>query len=239
MSSLDKIQPYKLSASEQELNELVHVVSHDVRAPIRHLTEFSRLLVESIEQPDANQALYAEFIQGASERLEGMIEALIALSKLYTTREIIETIELDVLIGEIVAQLVPEREQSTYNITIRNLPEIQGDRQQIRLLFFHLLANAFQYSDDDKVTELVVNAQTDEQNVLISVTDNGIGIAEEHSERIFTIFYKIPTEKNADSLGAGLCIAKKIAALHQGRIWLQSTPGQGCTFFIELPKSIG
>ena len=234
MSSLSKTPSRYPDCPQKELTDLANIISHDIRAPIRHITEFSRILAESIEQPDANQILYAEFVQNASIKLEHMIEALFSLSRLYTTQQAPQHIDMSILVNELVEGLPPRQDQHRKHVTIGKLPTIYADLPQIKLLFSHILKNAWEHSTDAS-NELTIDANSDDKNTIFSIADKGIGIDEKYHQAIFTLFYQIAPEDNGEHVGAGLSIAKKIVELHQGKIWLESTPGEGSTFFIALP----
>ena len=222
----------KLGKSNEELNEYAQVVSHDLKSPLRSIYA----LVEWIKEDNEGQfsevtAANFSLINMTLEKMEQLITDVLDYSSVTSENRLKNEIDLNEVITDICQILyVPE------NIEVElksNFPTMHGNRTRLQQLFQNLLTNAIRYTDKEK--GLVEVDYLDLGDYLeFSVKDNGIGIDPKHHEKIFKIFQSL--HQNKESTGVGLSIVKKIVESYQGKIWLESTPDIGTTFYFTLKK---
>ena len=223
-----------LAERNQELDSFVHIVSHDLKAPLRAISNLSEWI-----EDDFGPGLPAEIQQHMSQlrnrvqRMGGMIDGLLDYARVGRTDAQIEQVSVTELLDEIIDSLAPP---STFKITIApNLPTLHTKRLLLSQVFANLISNAFKHND--KSNGLIqISCQERGDFYEFTIADNGPGIALDQRDRIFIIFQSINPQKNSDSTGIGLSIVKKIVETIGGHIRLESEPGQGTTFYFTWPK---
>jgi PAS domain S-box-containing protein len=226
----------ELQRSNQELDDFAYIASHDLKEPLRGIHNYSRFLMEDYAEKldDAGRAKL-ETLTRLAQRMEQLIDSLLEFSRLgrldLAAREVDLDEALELALGALQVTLRHER------VEVRAagpLPRLRADRQRVAEVFQNLIANAVKYNDKPQKRVEVGCALRDGRPVLY-VRDNGIGIAEKHHEAVFRIFKRLHArEKFGGGSGAGLTIVKKIVERHGGRIWIESQPGEGSTFFFTL-----
>lgn len=229
----------QLSRSNQELQDFAYVASHDLREPLRAISSFGQLLQESLQATlKADDKENLDFMVDGANRLTQMIEALLLYSNIHTTTCKFQIIDLNEVLEKLthldLATLLEET-QGTVHIP-ESLPAIDGDPSQIHQLLQNLLANAFRFQTPGSVPHVVVRAvQTDGSMVRVEVHDNGIGIKQEYSRSIFTMFKRLHAREEYEGTGIGLSVCKKIVERHGGEIGVSSEPGKGSVFWFTMP----
>lgn len=221
-----------------ELEDFTHVVSHDLKEPLRTLQAFSHILAEDYAGqlgPDGFE--YINHLVQASRRLGVLIDDLLTLSqagrmaKSWTEFDLIQAIAT---VRRDLADMIQRKDATV--LTEGSLPTVVGDPQRIAQLLTNLVANGLKYNENPSPSVVVGAAVSSEPGfATIYVRDNGIGIDPKNNEQIFGIFRRLHPEGQYEGTGAGLAICKKIAEAHGGRIWVESVPGEGATFFFTLP----
>ena len=225
----------KLQTANHELKNFAYVVSHDLKAPLRAISRLADWLVNDYgEAFDDNGKEMAALLIGRVKRMDGLIDGILEYSRVGRIVGQIVPIDLAQLLPEILDSLAPP---AAIRIEIApELPVIVGDSIRIQQVFANLIGNAVKFMDKSRGSIRVDYADAGEW-WQFSVTDNGPGIEPQHYERIFQIFQTLKARDELESTGVGLTIVKKIVELHGGRIWLESTPGEGSTFYFTLPHS--
>ncbi len=224
---------HKLEKSNDELQEYAHVVSHDLKSPLRSINA----LVNWIK--DDNQGNFSidtqtnfDLIDATLEKMEQLISDVLEYSSIVNDVEAQNHVDLNVVMEDIVTLLhFPEHIEFK---VVKNLPVIVADQVKIQQLFQNLISNAIHYNDKEKGL-IEVDFVDDIDQYTFIVRDNGIGIDKEYHHKIFEIFQSL--DKREDSTGIGLSIVKKIVDLYNGRIWLESKPGEGTSFYFTFPKT--
>ncbi|ANH60753.1 PAS domain-containing sensor histidine kinase [Dokdonia donghaensis] len=224
----------KLASSNHELQEYAHVVSHDLKSPLRSLDALLTWVKEDNVDVLSSDSLENLDLMGTTlEKMEQLISDVLEYSSVSSDEKEVQDVAVSGVIDDIEKLLhIPD------NICIERedtLPTIKADRVRIQQLFQNLMSNAIRYSDKEMGIIKIGCEQSKEYNTF-SVSDNGIGIEKEYHDKIFEIFQSL--NKHKDSTGIGLSIVKKIVDLYSGKIWLESTPGEGTTFFFTLKKII-
>ncbi|WP_417558692.1 PAS domain S-box protein [Mesoflavibacter zeaxanthinifaciens] len=222
----------KLEKSNNELQEYAHIVSHDLKSPLRSIYALvSWLKEDNKDKLDQTSLKNFNLIETSLERMEQLITDILDYSS--AGADVIEKENVDIhqLVGDLKQILfVPEN----IKIDILNkLPVVLGDKTKLQQLFQNLISNAVKFIDKE---EGYINIDVTEQETCyqFSISDNGIGIEKQYHEKIFKIFHAL--NKSKDSTGIGLSIVKKIVNLHEGNIWLESEPGIGSTFYFTIKK---
>lgn len=223
----------RLQRANEELLQFASMASHELQEPVRMMERYTQLLKE-----DARGKLGAEgdelvdVVIGAARRLRLLIEDLLALSRVESRERRLETASIDALLEQALGNLQATIEETGAAVTRSPLPEIAVEPSQIVQLFHNLLGNALKFRGQEP-PRIHVAARREGREWVFSVRDNGIGIDPAEVEEIFAIFKRLHTR--IPGTGVGLAICRKIVERHGGRIWAESEPGGGATFFFTLP----
>jgi PAS domain S-box-containing protein len=228
----------ELKRSNQELDSFAYIASHDLKEPLRGIHNYASFLQEDFgPQLDDEGRSYLERMQRLTERMTALIDCLLALSRLGSAPLPMEAVDLNKLVDELCEDLAPSLQALQVRVLrIGSFPLVIGNPLRLREIFQNLIINGGKYNDKpEKWVE--VGCQKREDEPVFYVRDNGIGIPFHHRENVFRIFKRLhEQDKYGGGTGAGLTIVKKIVERHHGRIWLESTEGEGTTFFFTLGK---
>jgi|GEM_PF-3339796 len=221
----------KLRQTNEDLEQFVYVASHDLQEPLRGISSYMELLSEQYADVlDEKGNLFVNRSGLAARRLQGMIDGLLAFSRI-TRRELPDTVvDLDCLLDDVLATMRLPAEAS---LTRQPLPVVRGDAAQLESVLRNLLSNALKFCRN--VPEIRVGCLRVDDAWEITVCDNGIGIAPAYLEEIFDIFRRLHTYDQYPGSGIGLANVKKIIERHGGTVRVQSTPGVGSVFCVRLP----
>jgi signal transduction histidine kinase len=224
-----------LTRSNAELQQFAYVASHDLQEPLRMVASFTQLLAKRYrDKLDDDARDFINFAVDGATRMQTLISDLLAYSRVGTQGKALEPTRCDAVMDRVLDSLKLAIEETGVVITRDRLPAILGDPVQIGQLFQNLLTNALKFRGD-KAPQVRISVEQDGCDWKISVSDNGIGISPEHSDRIFVIFQRLHTKTDYPGTGIGLAICKKIVERHGGRIWVEATPGGGSTFCFTIP----
>ena len=222
----------ELAHQNQELSDYAHMVSHDLKSPLRSIDTLTTWLAQDYSGVfDDNGKKSLHLIRTNVEKMDTLISGILEYSTIGKNQIEVYDVDADNLVQEILKSTqIPEH----ISITKTKLPIIKGDKYRLQQLFQNLIGNAIKYNDKDQgVIKIGVEDQEDYWQFYI--TDNGKGIEEAYFNKIFKTFEKL--ENNPDSSGIGLSIVKKIVELYGGKIWLESQVGIGTTFYFTLKKA--
>lgn len=229
---------YKLSTSNEELEQFAYITSHDLQEPLRTIASFTQLLEMRYKGKfDSDADEFMEYIVDASIRMKGMIQDLLEYSRISTSYEKLEPLNLNKLVDNVLDDLKLTIKENNAEIVHNELPIVLGDYDKISRVFLNFINNAIKFKKDNEAPKIYISAN-DKKNdeYIISVKDNGIGIDEAYLDRIFVIFQRLHTREKYKGSGIGLAMTKKIIEMHGGKIWVESEPGVGSTFFFTLKK---
>lgn len=233
----------RLRTINSELEAFTHVVSHDLKEPLRTLQAYSHLLAEEhAARLGADGFQYVNHLVRASRRLGALIDELLNLSqagRITRAPTAFSLIQIVATVRQDLVSLIQRKDASI--LTDGSLPDVSGDPVRITQLLSNLVANGLKYNQNP-APAIVIGASTcadDSARVTVFVRDNGIGIDPAFHQQIFGIFRRLHQAEDYEGTGAGLAICKKIVEAHGGRIWVESAPGQGATFFFTLPRAVG
>lgn len=227
----------QLAVSNRELEQFAYIASHDLQEPLRMVTSFLTQIDKKYNHIlDEKGKQYIHFAVDGARRMRQIILDLLEFSRVGRISFQPEEIDLNELIGEIRVLLSRKIEEKQAALMTEQLPVLRGHRSPLRQVFQNLISNALKYSKKDvpPVVEIAVKEHADSWE--FSVKDNGIGIEKEYFEKIFIIFQRLHNKDDYAGTGMGLAISKKIVENLGGRIWLESIPGEGSTFYFTLAK---
>jgi PAS domain S-box-containing protein len=224
----------ELENRNEELNEYAHIVSHDLKSPLRNIDALvSWIKEDNKDKLDTRTHQNLELIEKTLETMENLISNILTYSSSGTLQNNDELVALNEVVHNIIKViLIPKNISVT---VVKELPTVFGDATKFQQLFQNLISNAIKFTDKENgIVE--IDYSENEIQYQFSVKDNGIGIEKKYHEKIFKIFQSLT--KREDSTGIGLSIAKKIVELYQGKIWLESEKGLGTTFYFTIEKKI-
>ncbi len=226
-----------LETSNQNLSEFAFIASHDLQEPLRKVILFGDRLGELNRGLDEKSRDYINRMQGATVRMQDLIDDLLLFSKLTTYSSPFVKIDCNKIIEGTLSDLEARVNESRGTINVDKLPDIEADSFQMRQLFQNLIGNALKYRKEDVDPVINISAQPDGNgNVVIKIEDNGIGFDEKYKDKIFQLFQRLHGKNAYGGTGMGLAICKKIVEHHSGSMTVDSTPGVGTAFQVSLPK---
>jgi signal transduction histidine kinase len=225
----------ELERSNTDLEQFAYVASHDLHEPLRKVASFTKVLAQQYQgRLDTQAEKDITYIVDGATRMQQMIQDLLTYSRAGRTENTLEPLSMEAVLEETLATLAPAMQESGAEITHTALPTVLAHPTQMRQLFQNLLGNALKFRGDQPLRVHVAAAQR-EQNWVFAVQDNGIGLDRQYAERIFVLFQRLHGIGTYPGTGIGLALCKKIVERHGGRIWVESQPGHGATFFFTLP----
>jgi hypothetical protein len=225
----------ELTRSNRDLEQFAYIASHDLREPLRMVTSFTELLAQRYSHQLDNEAQkIINFAVDGATRMEALINDLLTYSRLGIRGEPFHSIDTETILDEALSNLQLLIAETKTQIIRDSLPKVMGDKAELVQLFQNILGNGIKYrSQEPPLIKIKVESQQNQW--LFSITDNGIGIAPQHFQRIFKIFQRLHTKEEYPGTGIGLAICQKIVEHHQGKIWVDSELTQGSTFYFTLP----
>ena len=225
-----------LERANAELESYTYVVSHDLKAPLRTILSFSTFLLEDYsDRIDETGRDYLKRILKAAENMNALIGDLLLLSQVGRKFTEVEKVDLNNILGEILTDLGALIEKRDGPVVVNDLPTIYVQKTWVKQLFTNLIDNGLKFNKS-KNPKVEVKCDVREKDYLFAVCDNGIGIEKQYFERIFNLFERLNPKEEYEGTGAGLSICKKIVENLGGSIWVESTPGEGSTFFFTIPR---
>lgn len=222
----------------REYQDFAYIVSHDLNAPLRHVKEFTRLLIGGrIENLTEEEQEYVRFLEQSLAKLDDMQMALLTFSRLNTHAGEMREVDFNKAVAAAISELGDVINLHQPVIEYDNLPTINAEPRQIELLFLNLVDNALKFHTSDTPKRKVsLTAMDKGENWLFEVKDNGIGIDEKFHNEVFRMFKRLKPDRYP-GIGAGLTNARKIVQRHNGDVMIKSEPGAGTSVLFSLPKS--
>jgi len=231
-----QIQVRKLAQSNQELERFAYIASHDLKEPLRTVGSYISLIKRRYAQ-NVESEPYFNFVGEGIDRMYRLLDDLLTYSKIDKQESKQETIDLNNLLEIVEQTLSEEIAAQNAEIHIHNLPIVKANDTELYQLFENLISNALKFRGENAPKVDISCSETDKAYIF-SIKDNGIGIATEYQNQIFTIFQRLHTRAVYQGNGIGLSICKKIVERYDGKIWVKSIEGVGSTFYFSLPKNV-
>lgn len=242
LEKLIALRTNELERSNDDLQQFAHVVSHDLKEPVRKIQIFGNILNKKFSNALGDEGLmYLEKIEKAARRIGEMIDGVLLYSSINATQQINDKINLIEIFNQIISDLELLIKEKNAVISFEALPEITGSPILIYQLFYNLINNSLKFSKKDEKTKIFIsctqqgNQSGNREYVKIKVQDNGIGFDQSEATKIFQTFSRLNSKDNYEGTGLGLALCKKIAERHGGAITAQGEEGIGATFIITLP----
>jgi PAS domain S-box-containing protein len=233
-----RLHAEQLQSTNEELEQFAYVASHDLKEPLRIVSNYIQLFAREQQGRLTPQTeRYVEFIVAGARRMYALINDLLEYSQVGRSSRSFRRVDCSRLVAEIGESLRGPLDEVQARLVIEPLPEVWGAPDELAQLFHHLISNALQFRKPGDAPVIYVRAVSRDGAWDFSVQDNGIGIDPRYKERIFAIFERLGPLEDAGRTGIGLAICKRIVTHHGGAIWVESTVGDGATFHFTLPGS--
>jgi light-regulated signal transduction histidine kinase (bacteriophytochrome) len=230
------LRTWELQASNQELEAFSYSVSHDLRAPLRAIQGFSSILKEDhADQLNGDACQLIDTVQRNAQRMSQLINDLLAFSRLGRQPFECKDIDMQELVKQALDELSPMLKDRSVDIQVGDLPAIQGDRALLLQVWLNLLGNALKYTAKRDQASVAVDAQTDANEVVYRVRDNGAGFDMKYADRLFKVFQRLHSLEEFEGTGAGLAIVQRVIHRHGGRVGAEGQVDAGATFWFSLP----
>jgi PAS domain S-box-containing protein len=227
-----------VTAAYRELDQFAYVASHDLKAPLRGIGNLAQWIqVDLADELSGESAEYLRLLQGRVQRMEALIDGILAYSRAGRVMNPPEPVDTGALVAEVIELIAPP---DGVRITVeKGMPTVQVERIPLEQVFINLIANAVKYSSAAR-TDAAVNVEWRDAGDAFefSVRDNGPGISEEYQERIWAIFQTLAARDKVEGTGVGLSVVKKVVESRGGIVSVDSKPGEGATFRFTLPKGV-
>jgi light-regulated signal transduction histidine kinase (bacteriophytochrome) len=235
---MERIKAEELARSNADIKAFVHLVSHDLKEPLRVITGFLRLLEKRYKDKlDKNGIDYINFTVDGVKRMEELIKDVLEYSQIGTKDKEFKRVDCSSVLREAISNLQLTIQENGAVVTHDNLPAVMADSTLLRSIFQNLLGNAIKFHGTE-APRVHISAEKKEGEWVFSVRDNGIGIDRKFLEDIFTPFRRLHTRDEYPGSGIGLASVKKVVEQHGGRIWVESEIGKGSTFYFTIPERL-
>lgn len=232
-----KQRAVELEALNKELEAFSYSVSHDLRAPLRHIAGFSEMLDEHANGTlDEKGKRYVHTIMDSAKRMGHLIDDLLVFSRMGRAEMRHEQVNLDALFNEVIAELEPDIGARKVNWRRQPLPIVSADRSLLKQVAVNLVSNALKYSGTRDVTEIEIGAREEREEHVIFVRDNGVGFDMAYAHKLFGVFQRLHDATQFEGTGIGLANVRRIVSRHGGRVWAEAELDKGATFYFSLPR---
>lgn len=228
----------QLQNANRELESFSYSVSHDLRAPLRHIAGFASLLRErpSVHDDEEAMRLIGVVIRAAG-RMGALVDDLLSFSRVSRQQLTMGEVSLSEMVQDIVNEIRAAEPERAVRWRIGELPIVHGDRQLLRSVLVNLIDNALKYTRPRAEAEIEIGSETEDGETRIQVKDNGVGFDMRYAEKLFGVFQRLHTAEEFEGTGVGLANVQRVIERHGGRVGAYSKPGEGATFWFTLPLS--
>lgn len=227
----------ELEAANRELESFSYSVSHDLRAPVRAIIGFSRMLAEDhARELDQESQRLLGIVQGEARRMGALIDDLLAFSRLGRQAMQIADVDMTELARVTYEGMIAQHPTNRVEFRVGALPRARGDRALLGQVWTNLLSNALKFTSTQPQPRIEVSAVSDENEHIYFVRDNGVGFDPRYQSKLYGVFQRLHEASEFPGTGVGLALVQRIVARHGGRVWADSRPNEGATFYFALPK---
>jgi PAS domain S-box-containing protein len=229
-----------LEEANKELEAFSYSVSHDLRAPLRHINGYVDLLNQKYaEVLDEKARHYLNTITGASRTMGNLIDDLLQFSRTGRKELSSSEIDLNLLLKEVLNELDPVVKDREINWEIQALPKVHGDYNLLKLVWTNLIDNAVKYTHKQPSAKISVGYKPEMENFVFCVSDNGVGFDMKYAHKLFGVFQRLHAQEEFEGTGIGLANVQRIIHKHSGQVWAEAEKDKGAAFYFSLPKSEG
>lgn len=233
-----KLHAAQLEAANSELEAFSYSVSHDLRAPIRHIDGFVDLLQKYAGSAlDDKSKRYVTTISQSAKQMGRLIDDLLVFSRMGRSEIRRGTVNLDHMVKDVIEELHPDLQGRQIAWSVSPLPDVEGDAAMLRQVFANLIGNAVKYTGPRTQARIEIGVQDGHPNeTVIFVRDNGVGFDMQYAHKLFGVFQRLHTVNEFEGTGIGLANVRRIITRHGGRTWADGSLGEGATFYVSLPQ---
>jgi PAS domain S-box-containing protein len=227
----------EFEALNKELEAFSYSVSHDLRAPLRHIAGFSDMLQRHADGSlDEKGKRYLNTILDSAKRMGALIDDLLVFSRMGRSEMRHEPVDLNKMVDETISELAPDVGSRRILWKKQPLPQVVGDRAMLRQVWVNLIANAIKYSGTRDIAEIEIASRDEDEETVFFVRDNGVGFDMTYANKLFGVFQRLHDQSQFEGTGIGLANVRRIVARHGGRTWAEAELDKGATFYFSLPK---
>lgn len=228
----------QLKATNKELEAFTYSVSHDLRAPLRHIDGFIELLQKKMEMPlDDQTSHYMDVIGESARKMGTLIDNLLSFSRMGRNEMLKSQVDLDELVQDVVQEFEPEADGRDILWNLTPLPIVTGDQAMLRIVLANLIANALKYTRRCQPAEIEIGCLPNQDNeVIVFVRDNGVGFDMAYADKLFGVFQRLHRIDEFEGIGIGLANVRRIINRHGGRTWAEGRVNRGATFYFSLSE---
>jgi light-regulated signal transduction histidine kinase (bacteriophytochrome) len=230
----------QLETSNKELESFSYSVSHDLRAPLRHVVGFVELLNDHLQgKLDGQSRHYLEVISKATNDMGLLIDDLLSFSRIGKIEMESRKVDLNLLIEQVIETFEPEMDQRSIEWAIGILPNVNGDTEMLKLALSNLISNALKFTSLKTSARIEIGSKPDPENtnqVIFYIKDNGAGFDMQYREKLYGVFQRLHSQKDFRGTGIGLANVKRVIQRHGGRVWAEGVLEEGAVFYFTLPK---
>jgi PAS domain S-box-containing protein len=226
-----------LEAANKELESFSYSISHDLRAPLRAIHGFTRILVSDYHgHLDDEGKRICNIINSNSQKMGKLIDDLLAFSRLGRSEMVLLHINMSDAVKSVIDELSTPENWNQVEIIMQDLPEVNADPALIKQVWINLISNAIKYSSGKEKSRIEIFSVAGDREITFSIKDNGVGFDMQYIDKLFSVFQRLHTDKEFEGTGVGLAIVKRIVTRHGGRVWAESKPNEGAVFSFTIPK---
>ena len=227
----------ELDASTKELDAFSYSVSHDLRAPLRHIDGFVEMLQHRLQPTlDAASREYIGIITTATKQMNQLIEALLSFSRISRAPLFRSRVALDKVVQSVIRDLRFETEGRQVEWVIAPLPTVEGDPNLLRQVFYNLISNSLKFTKPRPEARIEIGQSENPYELVFFVRDNGVGFDSQFSGKLFGVFQRLHSPNEYPGAGVGLANMRRVIQRHGGRVWAEGKPDAGATFYFSLPR---
>jgi PAS domain S-box-containing protein len=227
---------FKLEVANKELEAFSYSVSHDLRAPLRHINGYVDLLNDRFQENLPEKARnYLNTISNSAKQMGTLIDDLLQFSR--TGRQELRKTKLDmyILVNEVLEKMDPDIKNREINWSVQKLPAVFGDYSLLKQVWVNLVDNAVKYTRHKNAAEITIDFMEEQKDFVFLISDNGIGFDMKYAHKLFGVFQRLHSQSEFEGTGIGLANVQRIVNKHNGRVWAEAEPDKGATFYFTLP----
>ena len=227
----------QLEIVNKELEAFSHSVSHDLRAPLRHINGFAEIIKEEYsDQLPEKARSYLNTIEDAAKKMNRLIDDLLNLSRTNRTELRKSTIKMKQVLDDAISEVAPLLENRKVDFKISELPEVIGDYNLLRMVWINLLDNAIKYTRPRKKAVIQIDCKKEKKEYIFCIRDNGVGFDMQYADKLFGVFQRLHAVDEFEGNGIGLSNVRRIISRHYGRTWAEAEVDKGAAFYFSLPE---
>ncbi len=228
----------QLETANRELEAFAYSVSHDLRAPLRHIDGFIKLLIKNTgNRLDQQSHQYIAIIANSARKMGNLIDDLLSFSRMGRQKMQFRKVDLDVIVRDIIRELEPDTAGRKIKWHSEGLPVVDGDTSMLRVVMMNLISNALKFTRPREEAVIEAGCESREGKTIVFVRDNGVGFNQDYADKIFDVFQRLHKEEEFEGTGVGLAMVQRIIRRHGGRVWAEGEIDRGAVFYFALPKN--